>query len=132
MKKSILFLILAAAMVLMLSSCSAESDDETCTIEKRIKSFFDDINNDKSVAYENLHPGCTMRNQLKSVTAWDPYFLGSDYTCNGSKSGSVWEGTFSGVGYTDNTSIGFQMKEDGTDNWKILSISIDNGRLEIH
>lgn len=132
MKKSILFLILAAvAMVLVLSSCSTDSDDETCTIEKRVKSFFDDVNNDKSSAYENLHSGCQMRNELKSSSAWDPYFPGADYTYSGSKSGSSWIGTFSGEGFLDNTSIEFEMKQDGTDNWKILSININNGEIII-
>ncbi|MCQ2603648.1 MAG: hypothetical protein MJ215_01195 [Spirochaetia bacterium] len=132
MKKSILFLILAAAaMVLMLSSCSAESDDETCTIEKRIKSFFDDINNDKSVAYENLHPGCTMRNDLKDPRTWNESpFSGSDYTYKGNKFGSAWIGTFSGGIYLGDN-IEFRLKEDGTDNWKILSISI-NGEKKIY
>lgn len=130
MKRIYLFLSIAAAAVLFLFvSCGSDDEDNAMTIEDRIENFFDDINSNKSAAYKNLHPDCVMYNELKKLETWNSYFSGSDYECpNGKKEGDLYKGDITGGSYV-NDLIVFKMKENGRDNWKILSVKINDKEI---
>jgi hypothetical protein len=129
MKKAILFLIVTVS-VLILSGCPEEF--ETTSISQRVDQLESDLNNDRLSAYQNLHPDASDRNTgARTEVYWENVFPGGPYTLSVS---SITEPTAvvavspASFGSTAN----FTMKEDGEDNWKILSIDYPpGGSLEV-
>jgi ABC-type Fe3+-hydroxamate transport system substrate-binding protein len=119
-------LILCCAVVAMLF-VACEDELETTSISERIDQLESDLNNDRLSAYQNLHPDNNDRNLgARTEAYWNNVFPGGPYTLT----------ITSTVGSTVTTSVSpttvassaeFVMKEDGEDNWKILTIDFPIG-----
>lgn len=119
-------LIICCAIVAMLF-LSCEEELETTSISERIDQFESDLNNDRLSAYQNLHPDNNDRDTgARTQAYWDNQFPGGPYTINitGTVGSTV---TTSVTPTTVASSAEFVMKEDGDDNWKILTIDFPIG-----
>ncbi|MDR3200869.1 MAG: hypothetical protein LBT68_05360 [Spirochaetales bacterium] len=124
-KAKFIFIVLCIILVSFVCySCSQDDDDdETMSISARIDKFIDDLNNNSGNVYTNCHPAAGQYNQAKSGTYWSQNF-GTGVSLSGrATTGSTVTATVSGGNFSGK-SITFSMQEDGTDNWKIRTISV--------
>ena len=128
-KLNIVLLVLLCGFGFLFMSC--EEEIEEVTIPERISELETDLNNgDYGSVYLNFHPDMEAYSQSKSEDyinkgVWDEAYYPFDFgTPIGS--GSSISGTFSNKGFTNGTYTA-TMKEDGSDNWKILAITITAG-----
>ncbi|MBN2532108.1 MAG: hypothetical protein JXB88_04420 [Spirochaetales bacterium] len=137
MKKIIIMFMVFSALFIMLTGCPPI--EETMSIEERIKSFEDGLNNsNREDLYENFHPDAGQYEQIKDPDYWEEsiFFYGnrpfdfsnlSDPVDAGSGKMEVTADYTSGV---DSGSCTFVMKEDGADDWYILQFTY--GEFEIY
>ena len=123
--KRVFWILSAAAVIVILSSCQ---DQETVSISERIDQLESDINNDRSAAFQNVHPDASDFGASRSSGYWDIIFPGASYTFTiTSISGNQAFVNVSTLG-----SSTFTMREDGEDVWKIIQADIPDGSgLEI-
>jgi hypothetical protein len=116
-------LFVTAAVALTLGGCAL---DKT-SIEDRIAEFIADANaGDYSNLYKHLHSDCSQRNAAKAPAFWDTTAFGPSQTpvsLSGMSYGTTSTGTINCAG-AGAQSITFQMKEEESDDWFILSISV--------
>ena len=118
--KRVFWILLAIVMMVIISSCQ---NQETTSISERIAQLESDVNNDRSAAFQNIHPDASDFGASRSSGYWDAIFPGSTYTFTIiSISGNQAFVNVSTLG-----SSTFTMKEDGDDNWKILQADIPDG-----
>ncbi len=136
MKNRIILFTLLLAILTIFSSCedllSTASDEVTdATISERIDLFEDDLNSGNyDNVYLNFHPDMISYESYKDGSTINVGILDDDYypftfgtPSPDSGSGNVdVTGTFSNSVYSGTYSA--TMKEDGSDNWKILSLTI--------
>ncbi len=130
MLRRAVFALICVAVVIMVTSC--KDDMETTSITERIAQLQSDLNNNRAAAFENVHPDASDFAASRTPAYWNTIFPGGPYTLTiTSISGSVAFVT-SSPDFSGNASCTFNMKEDGEDNWKIISADIPNGgSLEI-
>jgi hypothetical protein len=130
MLRRLVVLLMSVAVMVLVSSC--EEDMETTSISERIAQLESDLNNNRAAAFENVHPDASDFGASRTPAYWDAIFPGGPYTLTiSSISGDVAFVT-SSPDFSGNGSCTFNMKEDGEDNWKIISADIPNGgSLEI-
>lgn len=108
--------------VLLLTGCPLE---DTTTVSERLNAFMSDVNReDYTSLYTHFHPLSSAFTARRAAETWTPapfargetYQLGTisnNATVTTTISGGIWSGD----------SITFTMLEDGSDNWKIRSIT---------
>ena len=112
-----------AAFAVFFYSCAQNDDDETMTISGRLDKFVADVNNSPGSVYTNCHPDAAKYNQAKPAEYWTTNFGTGFALSDRSTSGTTVTATGSG-GNFNGFPIAFTMQEDGTDNWKIKTISV--------
>ena len=122
--RKLVIIAVAALAVLLFTGCPVE--DETTSISERIGQFMGDVNSDN---YGNLwthfHPASATYTAGRDANTWTPgtFSSGTDYTLGTLNiSGSTVTTTISG-GTFSSGALTFTMLEDGSDNWKIQSMS---------
>ena len=134
MKKRLLFLLFISPVLFLFTGCDnflQEEDDEPedVTIKERIQMLEDDLNDgDYNNVYKNFHPEMISYNSYKDGSAINTGVLDESYASFSFSDPIVSNittinGTFNSENGPNGTYSG-TMKEDGTDNWKILSITI--------
>ena len=133
LNKTILLLTIAAVVSVFLVGC--EDDLIKTSKTERVQQFASDLNNDRSSAYQNIHPDASSRDLYKNPSQWDNAgFDAGPYSFPiSTQSGNDLTGTVDApndLGF-DGESFRFTMKEDGEDNWKILRLEIPDGSVVI-
>ncbi len=125
----IVLLVLLCGFMFVFTSCEEEIDE--VTIPERISELETDLNNgDYGSVYLNFHPDMPSYDSYKSESVINVGFLSDVYapfnfgtpTVLGSSASGTFSHSLGGTGTYTAT-----MKEDGSDNWKILSLSITIG-----
>ena len=129
MKKinTIVLLILLCGFMFVFTSCEEEIDE--VTIPERISELESDLNNaDYGSVYLNFHPDMPSYDSYKSESTinagildetYIPFSFGTPDVLGSTASGAFSHSLGASGTYTAT------MKEDGSDNWKILSLTID-------
>lgn len=129
LNRTILLLMIAAVVSVFLLGC--EDDIVKTSKTERVQQFASDLNNDRSSAYQNIHPDAASRDLYKDPDEWDaagfdegPYSFPISTQDGNDLTGNV--DAPNDVGF-DGEPFRFTMKEDGEDNWKILRLEIPDG-----
>ncbi|MDR1625987.1 MAG: hypothetical protein LBT33_05545 [Spirochaetia bacterium] len=105
-------------------SCSQDDDgDESMSISDRITRFVSDLNDNPTRVYRNCHPDASLYNQAKAAVYWTNNFNPPIGLNSLSYSNTTVTAVVSGGNYATQT-ITFAMQEDGSNNWKIRTITV--------
>lgn len=129
--KYLIVMVVFLVSIFGFASCELEEGEGTATIAERIVLLEKDLNYDNYAGvYENFHPDMASYDSYKDERIIDSGVMSKAYVPFNfgppSISGEVATGTFKHDGGAFGTYTA-TMKEDGTDNWKILVMIISAG-----
>ena len=125
----------ALTLLIIFISFSCQVEEDPVSISERIQMFQNNLNSDttRTDTWTHLHPDTSQRNLYKDGTAWltTPFtqntlsYSFSSLTVGSSSAQGVLNATGGDANSWDGDDVEFTMKEDETDVWYILKVTVD-------